>query len=99
MAEFYREQRVIGHDRDALVIRVCFERLSDGQSAVAHTEFVREEDHLDKRLAEIAHTTAELLLDAEQPALWDFRPSLVEAISAHDEIFADFVERIKNAEH
>jgi hypothetical protein len=99
LADLYREHRVFGHNGEAMVIRVCFERLSDGQFAVAHTEFVREDDHLGDRMIEIGNTTAELLVDPDQPSLWDFRSSLQDAISAHDDVFSEFVERIQNAQH
>ena len=97
--ELYREHRVFAHDRDALVLRVCFERLSDGQFAVAHTEFLRDDDDLNARISEIGTTTVELLVDKDQPSLWDFHPDLRDAIAAHDKAFVSFKQWIKNAQH
>jgi hypothetical protein len=95
----YREHRVYHHRGDALLLRVCFERLSDGKYAVCQTELLREADDLAKRLSQAAVTTAELLLDPEQPTLWDFRASLSEAIDAHDQAFAEMNQWIANAEN
>jgi hypothetical protein len=88
--ESYREHRIYDYRDDALLLRVCFERSSDGQFAVCQTEFIRPGDDLPMRLAQIAETTTLLLLDPEQPTLWVFHSSLKEAIADHDREFADF---------
>ena len=93
----YREHRIFSHDGDALVLRICFERLCDGHFAVVHTEFLRETDNLASRLAEIGVTTAELMLDPEQPGLWEFFPTVAAAIATNEAGFADMIEWINNA--
>lgn len=95
----YREHRIFAHDSGALVLRICFERLSDGHFAVVHTEFLRETDNLTLRLAEISVTTAILMLDPEQPGLWEFFPTVSLAIAKNDAAFADMNEWIKNAQN
>ncbi len=95
--QLYREHRIFAHDGEAVVVRICFERLFDGHFAVVHTEFLRETDNLASRLAEISATTAELMLDPEQPGLWEFCPTVAAAIATNEAGFADMIEWIKNA--
>jgi hypothetical protein len=84
---------------DELVLFVCLERVADGKFAVSQAEFLRQGDNLKDRMAEIAATVVELLLDEDPTERVEFFDTITEAVSSHEHAFADMDEWVPNAEN
>ncbi|HEY9552110.1 hypothetical protein [Allosphingosinicella sp.] len=95
----YREHRVYARKANELVLFVCLERLSDGKFAVSQAEFLREGDDLKERMAQIAATVVELMLDEDPVERVEFFDTIVEAVSSHEHAFADMDEWVANAQN
>ncbi len=73
----------------AIVVYVCFERLSDGHFAVQQAEFVygRSAAERDVEVARIAAQTLELFAEGKVADTQQWSASIAEAIARHDSEF------------
>jgi hypothetical protein len=85
----YRKLQVLEHRDGDLLVRICFERLTDGFFAVPVTEYLREDMDISRRQREMEENILELLIDPETPDSWDFFETLEQAINNHDREFAE----------
>jgi hypothetical protein len=95
----YEAHRVFARDAVSLVVRSCVERNSDGHFAVAYIERLPTEGDADVHLEDLGTSWMELNFTTEDAAVWDFRPTLQEAIAAHTAAFAHYDDWIVRAEN
>ena len=98
LTKLFREHRVFRPAPERLTLYVLIERLSDGKFSVNATEFLYDRDDLRERMAEVAATTADLMLDEDRSAHGEFFETIAEAIDAHEREFADVKDWIADAQ-
>ncbi len=93
----FNQHRVVSIEEGAMVVRICLERISDGQFSVVHTEFDDPLSDPETFIEDVGTQVEDLNLTTQDEASWSFYPTLIDAISASQEVLADYSDWMKNA--